>query len=82
MTLTPINEIIEVFVTFNGSLVRPKAIRWRGRVIKIDSVNLVHSFRDGRKKLYTFAVSNRVAAYKLLFDSETLEWRLLELWAD
>lgn len=80
MEALKIDELVQAEVHFNGTLVRPWRIRWRGRIIPIDEVNLVHSRRDGRSKVFLFAVSNDQAAYKLEFNTESLLWRLLEVY--
>ncbi len=77
-----LNDPIDVLVAFHENRVIPKRIRWNKRNYDIKYVNLVHSAREGTKRIFYFSVSDLSNYFKLKFDPETLEWRLVELYTD
>ncbi len=77
-----LNDPIDVTVTFKDNRVLPRAMRWNERDYKIDNVNLVHTAREGHKRIFYFSVSDAANYFKLKLDPEFLEWRLVELYTD
>lgn len=77
-----LNDPIDVVVSFADNRVFPKCMRWNMRDYEIRNVNLVHSAREGTKKIFFFSVSDSSNAFKLRLDPELLEWRLVEMYAD
>lgn len=77
-----LNEPIEVLVEFKGKRVKPRRIRWSNNIYDISTVNLVHSVQEGTKKVFYFSVSDATNFMKLRFETESLEWRLVELYTD
>ncbi len=77
-----LNDPIDVMASFKDNRVIPHAIRWNQKDYKIETVNLVHSAREGQKRVFYFSVSDLSNYFKLKLDSESLEWRLVELYAD
>lgn len=77
-----LNDPIDVIVSFADNRVFPKCMRWNMRDYEIRNVNLVHSAREGTKKVFFFSVSDSSNAFKLRLDTELLEWRLVEVYAD
>jgi len=77
-----INEPVETTVEFRSPVVRPLSMRWNNRDYQIGSVNMVHKARDGDSRIFFFTVSEKSNAniFKLQFNTETLEWRLLEIY--
>ena len=73
---------IEVFVSFNGNLVKPMAFRYQGRNVRLQRVNMVHHVRRGQHQVYYFSTSNKRAAYTLSFHTGSLEWRLENIWSE
>lgn len=71
-----INESIDVWVFFRGSLVQPHIFFWRGRKIKIEKINLVHTSKEGSAIFYHFSVSAGGNFYKLSFDTKDIKWFL------
>lgn len=57
----------------------PKWVKWKNRVHQIDKIGLHYTFREGRVLFHIFSVSTSTLAMKLRFDTETLEWRLMEV---
>lgn len=77
-----LNDPIDVTVDFSGRRVRPKEVRWSNRAYAIPQVNLIHGAREGTKRVFYFSVSDNTNFMKLRFDTETLEWRLVEFYAE
>ena len=77
-----LNDPIDVTVAFTDNRVLVRAMRWNEREYKIDKVNLVHTAREGAKRIFYFSVSDAANYFKLKLDPELLEWRLVELYTD
>ena len=77
-----LNDPVEVTVDFCGRHVRPTSVRWAGRAYAVERVNLVHTAREGAKRIYYFSVSNNTNFMKLKLDTEMLEWRLVEWYCE
>ena len=75
-----INEPIKVLVSFLGTQVKPLSFVWQGRRYNPTKINLVHSERKGDSRIYYFSVSDNANFYRLAFDNQSLEWRLLEIY--
>ncbi|HCC23742.1 TPA: hypothetical protein DF272_06240 [Candidatus Falkowbacteria bacterium] len=73
-----INEKIEVLCAYVKNKSLPLYFRWGEKKYKVDKVNLVHSMRRGRDKLYFYSVSNKDNFFKLCFDTEKNQWMLVE----
>jgi hypothetical protein len=77
-----LNDPIDVLVSFKNNHIIPHTIRWNERDYKINSINLVHTAREGTKRIFYFSVSDTANYFKLKLDPEFLEWRLVELYCD
>lgn len=77
-----VNEPVEIFVAFYHKRVAPCVMKWNGKKYDIKQVNLVHAAREGSKKIFYFSVSDMLNYFKLRFDPESLEWRLVEIYTD
>lgn len=71
-----IQEPINVWVFFEKNLIKPYCFFWRGRKIKIDKINLVHTSKEGSSIFYHFSVSSGGNFYRLMFDTKSLKWSL------
>ena len=77
-----LHDPIDVVVSFADHRVLPRRMRWNQREYKIDRVNLVHTTREGQKRVFYFSVSDQTNYFKLRLDPEELEWHLVELYSD
>lgn len=77
-----LNDPVDVMVSFADNRVLPRAMRWNQKDYKIENINLVHTVREGRKKIFYFSVSDLNNYFKLKLDPENLDWRLVELYTD
>ena len=80
--LETINDPIEVIAKFSGGKTVPVKFLWKNREILVKKVNLSYSRFEGRVKLHFFAVSDNTNYFKLQFNSDNLQWTLLESYAD
>ncbi|MBI4139106.1 hypothetical protein HY479_03065 [Candidatus Uhrbacteria bacterium] len=69
-------EPIEVLAAFRQDRTEPMTFKWGNRHYQVKKVNLVHTERRGREKIYIFSVSDDANAYRLSFSSETMKWQL------
>jgi hypothetical protein len=69
-------EPINVWVMFHKTHVEPLIFFWKGRKIKVETINLVHATRLGDKKIYHYSVSADGNFYRLGFDTHSLKWML------
>ncbi len=77
-----LNDPIDVLVEFSDRRVKPKIVRWQGKHYPIQSVNLIHGAREGRVMLFYFSVSSDTTFFKLRLQSDTLEWRVVEMYTE
>ena len=77
-----VNDPVDVSVDFHGKRVRPTSVRWGNRSYAMDKVNMVHTTQEGTKRIYYFSVSDNANFMKLRLDTETLEWRLVEIYSE
>lgn len=75
-----VNETVEVLVGFFKKQVRPLAFRWRNKKYTVNKVNLVHVSQEGKNKVYYFSVTDDTNYFKLRFNTESLDWKLAELY--
>lgn len=69
-------EPVNVWVFFKGTAIEPYLLIWRNRKIKIDTINLVHTSKEGSTTYYHFSVSANGNFYRLRFDTKDLKWFL------
>lgn len=74
-----VEEPIGVTMAFSRGKAEPLFFNWCGRNYKIDRVNMMHTERRGREKVYIFSVSDKANAFRLKFFTETLKWELEEM---
>ena len=70
---------IDVMMSFREGHPEPMVFKWGNRHYHVKRVNLVHTERHGREKVYIFSVSDDVNAYRLSFSSETMNWMLEDM---
>lgn len=71
-----IQEPVNVWVLFKGTQIQPWCFFWKGRQIKIDKINLVHTSKEGVNTFYHFSISSGGNFYRLRFDVSKLKWIL------
>ena len=71
-----ISEPIDVWVLFKKNHIQPTVFFWHGRQIKIETINLIHTSKEGSSKFYHFSISSEGNFYRLKFDTAKLNWFL------
>ncbi len=77
-----LNEPINVTVNFAGRRIQPTTVRWGTATYPIKRINLVHRTKEGDVRVFFFSVSNTTSFMKLKFDTETLQWFIVEFYAE
>lgn len=71
-----IHEPVDVWVLFTKHLIQPHTFFWKGRRIKVEQVNLIHTSKEGTNTFYHFSISSGGNFYRLRFDTGKLSWTL------
>ncbi len=76
-----VNETVSVALASDQGKkqVFPYALYWRGRHYRLNKVGLHHTLREGRVLLHVFSVSDGNTFFRLVLNTETLTWKLLEV---
>ena len=57
----------------------PWILKWRGVMYRITKVGFHHTVREGKTLIHVFSVTDGTTFFKLQLDTETLQWKLLEV---
>jgi len=76
------NEPIEVEAVFLQHKVIPRSFASRGHVYHIKSVGMIHHAYQGREKVYYFSVSDNTNFFRLAFFTDSMKWRLEEIYSE
>ncbi|MBI2337942.1 hypothetical protein HYU95_02055 [Candidatus Daviesbacteria bacterium] len=74
--MVEIAEPIDVWVFFKKTLIQPYMFFWKGRQIKVDKVNLIHTSKFGDTTFYHFSLSSGGNFYRLKLDTNKMNWVL------
>ncbi len=76
-----IDEQVSVNLLSNhiAHTVMPTSVYWRGRKYSITQIGLHHKIYEGRTLCHIFSVTDGNNFFKLLFNTETLQWKLQEI---
>lgn len=79
------DDIVSVLASFapgprNTMRVTPHLMKWKGRRYRLETMGLYHPEKRGTKRLHIFSFSSGETAFRVELDSETLEWRLREVY--
>jgi len=76
-----INESVSVDLLSNHmtQMAMPWMMKWHGRKYTMTKVGLHYTTREGRTLMHYFSVTDGTSYFKLMFDTETLGWKLLEV---
>ncbi len=69
-------EPVDVWVLFQKTKIQPSIFFWKGRQIKIEKINLVHTSKKGSDVFYHFSISSGGNFYRLTYDTKNLKWFL------
>lgn len=76
-----INESVSVNFLSNHlkGTAYPWVIFWRGRRYTVVKVGFHHTVYEGRTLVHIFSVTDGTTFFHLRFDTNTLEWKLMEI---
>jgi len=74
--MVDIDEPVGVVASFYQGRIRPLSFRWEERLIRIRRVTYEWSRRDGLRMIYFFSVTDGKTLYNLVYETDTLTWRL------
>lgn len=75
-----LDDPVDVIVAFKNNRVLPRRLQWNGNTYDIETINMVHTVREGKHRVFYFSVSDKANNFKLRLDPQHLEWRLIELY--
>lgn len=70
----------EISVILDSNI--PISIFWKGRKYNITKIGLHHNFYKGKILMHVFSVVSENLFFKLEFNTNTLIWKLLEIYDD
>ncbi len=81
-SITEINKSVNIVAFyFKNGLRRlkcfPKRMEYNGRLVTFTETGLAHLTTKGQKMVHVFDMTDGQADYRLEFDAETLDWRLV-----
>jgi len=76
-----ISAPVTVSLTFNHTLRKtiPQTVVWEGREHQVQRIGLHHTFRRGRTLYHVFSVASATLFFRLVLNTETLNWSLEEI---
>jgi len=75
-----IGETISVTAFFGLTYkIKPVRFGWSGRLFEIKEITYTWKTKDGRRDVYHFSVTDGRSLYELIFDTDSLTWRLENL---
>jgi hypothetical protein len=77
-----IDESIVVAGVYRGGKFEPKKFQWGRQTIEISAITLVSDVKDGGVKKRYFSVISGNNVYRLIFNRESEQWYLGELWIE
>lgn len=84
MVIVSINQPISATLEYNAHnhISIPTRIVWRGKEYHISKLGYHHTVKQGRTLIHIFSVANESTSFRLSLNSETLEWRLQEIFTE
>jgi hypothetical protein len=79
--LQKLDTPISVVLVYNHKLRKtcPTMVVWEGRNYKIKKLGLHHTYYSGRTLFHVYSVASETIFFRLVLDTDTLNWRLTEI---
>ena len=77
-----IGEKIWIAGSYKGEKFIPYKFKWGDREIKINQITLVSDVKDGGIKKRFYSVTSDREVYRILFNRESEQWTLEEIWIE
>ncbi len=75
-----IDEKIRVAGVFEVSGFVPKKFEWRSKIYPIQEITLKNDVKDGGVRKRFYSVMSRGNVYRIVFNRDSEEWQLAEMW--
>lgn len=77
-----IHEAIQVVGVYRQRRFKPVKFQWQQRVLPVDEITMETELRDGGIKQRMYSVVSGGNVYRLLFNRDSEEWWLEEVWCE
>jgi hypothetical protein len=77
-----IHEPIVVAGVFQQGVFNPKKFRWNERIYQVDQITLQANLRDGGVQQRSYGVVSGANLYRLLYNRDSEEWFVEEVWCE
>jgi hypothetical protein len=77
-----INDNISVLGVYSSQVFIPKKFKWNDKVYPIKDITLLNNIRDGSIKKRLYSVLSGVNLYRIEFNRESENWKILEVWCE
>ncbi len=77
-----VNQPIAVVGIYQKHQFLPKKFKWQQRILDVDEVTLINDVRDGQIKKRFYSVVSAGNVYRLEFNRNSEQWKLLQVWVD
>ena len=77
-----INEPVKVAGVFKHSLFKPVWFEWSNQRLKISKITFITDYKQGLVKHKIYSVIAQGNLYRLLFNTNNLDWTLESVWLD
>lgn len=67
---------------YSSGKFEPRKFLWRHKEYVISQVTFRHDRKNGGRKQRMYSVESQGTVYRILFDRDTEEWMLEELWVE
>jgi hypothetical protein len=77
-----IDERVSVSLTYDSkkNSAKPRAVVWRGKLYPILKIGFHHTYRQGLTLYHVFSVTTPTLFLRLVLDTESLHWKLEEIY--
>ena len=77
-----IDQAISVVGIYQNQHFFPKKFKWQARILPVDQVTLFNNLRDGIIKKRLYSVLSEGNLYRLEFNRDSEQWKILEIWVE
>ncbi|MGB9714904.1 MAG: hypothetical protein ACPL1G_00600 [Thermodesulfovibrionales bacterium] len=75
-----VGETIKVIASFGLPYkIKPIKFKWAGRLFDVKEITYMWKTKEGGKNIYHFSVTDGKSLYELVFDTDSLIWKLENL---
>lgn len=79
---TKINEQIAVVGTYNHAAFKPRKFLWRDKIFPVENITFVTETSDGGIRQRIYSIESNGSVYRILFNRDTEEWQVSEVFVE